>query len=383
MRGGTVTVYRRKYGGGKVVYWLNYIGLDDLRKREPTTARTATEAQAFAAKKATELNKARILGAHSVDSVKPVLFEVFVGTKDKLGEYLTFCKANHTRKTYGTDVCLSKNVMPFFGKKTLRAIAPGDLQRFVDQRVGTISPKTGRPYTPSTINHELMFLSGALREAVKRGYIDRNPVQGVPTLSEHNQKLRWLTKEEEDRLFKFLPEYLRPITTCALHTGMRLGEVLTLKWADVDFRQRMIRVEPAKNHKERHIPMNERLVELLSAMKPASETWEESPHVFTSMRTGVRFDSDGVGHAFKRDARRAGLFGVSFHTLRHTFASRLAQRGVPLNDIRELLGHSDMRVTLRYAHLAPGNLRRAVEVLETEVPVTLASRKEAPISRAM
>lgn len=117
MHGWTVTVYRRKYGSGKVVYWLNYIGLDDLRKREPTTARTLKEAQVFAAKKSTELNKARILGEHPVESVRPVFFEAFVGTMNKPGEHLMFCKSNHTRKTYRSGVSASKDVMPFEARR--------------------------------------------------------------------------------------------------------------------------------------------------------------------------------------------------------------------------------------------------------------------------
>lgn len=107
--------------------------------------------------------------------------------------------------------------------------------------------------------------------------------------------------------------------------------------------------------------MSKALKELLDPLKPESPNWEASPYVFMNPETEDKYVD--VGHAFGRVADRTGLTDVTFHTLRHTFASRLAQVGVPLNTIRELLGHGTMVMTMRYAHLAPNNLREAVEML--------------------
>jgi site-specific recombinase XerD len=91
-----------------------------------------------------------------------------------------------------------------------------------------------------------------------------------------------------------------------------------------------------------------------------------SPYLFTNPETGVGFTN--IDHGYREAVRKAGLSGVNFHTLRHTFASRLVQAGVPLNTVRELLGHGSMQVTMRYAHLAPNNLHEAVAVLAKKGP---------------
>jgi integrase len=139
------------------------------------------------------------------------------------------------------------------------------------------------------------------------------------------------------------------------------------KWADLDFEQRLVRASHTKNHKVRYIPMNERLHGLLESPDHFSGPKGPSPYVFTNPDTGTGFNN--VNGAFERTCERSGFDDVTFHTLRHTFASRLAQAGIPLNNIRELLGHGDMKVTTRYAHLAPNNLREAVETLENRTRI--------------
>src|SRR5258708_15304745 len=106
-----------------------------------------------------------------------------------------------------------------------------------------------KPLRPATVNRELMCISGAFTEAMKRGYIGRNPVVGVPQLPEHNDRLRWLTSKEDGRPPGYAPEFLKPIILTALHAGMRRGEITRLKWADVDFDQRLIRVAESKDRK--------------------------------------------------------------------------------------------------------------------------------------
>ncbi|HYF53476.1 MAG TPA: hypothetical protein VEA41_04395 [Salinarimonas sp.] len=107
----------------------------------------------------------------------------------------------------------------------LRAITPGEIQRYVDQRVGKKSVRTKRPIAPATTNRELMFVSGAPSEAEQRGCIDQNPARRVSQLPEHNDRVRWLTSEEEKSVLGKAPVYLRPIILTALHSGMRQGEI--------------------------------------------------------------------------------------------------------------------------------------------------------------
>jgi integrase len=361
---------------GKHVWCIRIKGLDGRYHRERTEARTREQALAILHQRTAEILKARIIGATSVDALQAKSFSDFVRE-----EYLPHCKATHTPATFKGDASLARILTAYFGKMPLRSINSGEVQRYIDKEAGRIirparvakdannkvvKDKDGKTVMlpavkvrPATVNRQRTFLSGIMTEAERRGYIDRNPARGVQNLPEHNKKLRWLTDSEEDRLLAHAPEYLRPIITVALHTGMRRGEVLALKWADLD--QKLVRVTHTKNHRIRYIPMNSTLKKLLESMKPEATTWEKSPYVFSNEETETKFKD--LSRAFEGACRRAGLEDVTFHTLRHTFASRLAQAGIPLNTVRELLGHGDMTVTMRYAHLAPNNLMEAVQVL--------------------
>lgn len=363
---------------GKPVWCIRYKGLEGKYHRERTEARTREQALALLHQRTTEILKAQLVGASSVDALHPKSFSEFVEQ-----EYLPHCKATHTPATYNGDFSLARILNTHFGKMLLRSINTGEVQRYVDKEASRIirqarpqrdangkvmKDKDGKSIIlppvkvrPATVNRQRTFLSGILSEAERRGYIERNPARGVSNLPEHNDKLRWLTNDEEERLLAHAPGYLRPIILVALHTGTRRGEVLTLKWADLDFGQKLVRVTHTKNHRTRYIPMNSKLEKLLESIKPEATTWEKSAYVFANAETETKFKD--LSRAFEGACRRAGLEDVTFHTLRHSFASRLAQAGVPLNTIRELLGHGDMTVTMRYAHLAPNNLREAVQVL--------------------
>lgn len=361
----------RKHGGVRP-WCVAYVGLDGRRHRERTSALTKGEAEAILRKKLSEITKAKLTDVHSTEALKPRTFERFM--KD---EYLPHCKATHTASTYIRDRSLADAVLRHFGRMTLRSINSGDVQRYVDQRVGA-QTRFKKPIKPATVNRELMCVSGALTEALKRGYIDRNPVVGVSQLPEHNDRLRWLTAQEEERLLGYAPDFLKPIILTALHSGLRRGEIMRLKWADVDQEQRLIRVVESKSHKTRYIPINATLLAVLESIDVFMGEKGPSPYVFTNPATGTRYED--VSHAFDRAATKAGFDDVTFHTTRHTFASRMAQRGIPLKAIQELLGHGSMQMTMRYAHLSPNNLRDAVRALEPGTP-SEPSQAEKPASR--
>ncbi len=210
------------------------------------------------------------------------------------------------------------------------------------------------------VNRELARLKTLFNKAIEWGkYEGENPVRKVNFLKENSGRLRWLEPEEEARLLDACAPSVRPVVLTALHTGCRLGELLSLRWEDVDFRIGLLTVQAAyaKTGETRSIPMNPILTEALRQLKLGANG---QPHVFLSQR-GSRYHS--VRTAFETALRRAGIEGFTFHDLRHTFASRLVMAGVDLATVRDILGHKDIKMTLRYAHLSQDHKRQAVNRL--------------------
>jgi len=169
-----------------------------------------------------------------------------------------------------------------------------------------------------------------------------------------NARTRWLTYEEEEQLLKSAsPEWLSRVIKFALHTGMRRGEILDIKWSSINFKRRLVTVERAKYSKKRSIPMNETLFNLLM-----------QPRVLDTRNRVFPYSASAVKDAFSRARDKAGIKNFKFHDLRHTFATRLVQNGVDLYKIKDLLGHKDLQMSMRYAHHCSESLRSSVEILD-------------------
>jgi integrase len=184
------------------------------------------------------------------------------------------------------------------------------------------------------------------RKAIEWGKAVDNPVTHQKPLRAKNRRLRYLSQEELPRLLSAADESLRPILLVALHTGVRRGELFALLWPDVDFRLGMVRVLHSKNGERREIPMSETLRTTLQALPRHLA----SDYVFPG-KTGQGVVD--IRKRFHRALQEAGIAGFVFHDLRHTFASYLVMAGVDLMTVKEFLGHKDLKMTLRYAHLAP------------------------------
>jgi integrase len=173
-------------------------------------------------------------------------------------------------------------------------------------------------------------------------------------MSEQNQVVeRILSSAEEQRLLDECSERLKPVVVLALHTGMRKSELLNLKWKNIDFVKKMILVEHTKSGRARRIPMNETAEAELLALKSRNGTERVFP--YASIRS-----------AWEGARKRAGLVGLRFHDLRHTFATRLIERGVDPVRVQRLLGHSTLLVTQRYLHASDVGLRNAVAQLDAQ-----------------
>lgn len=217
-----------------------------------------------------------------------------------------------------------------------------------------------RPVHPRTVNIYTGVLSKLLSYAVERGYLPVNPCKGVPKLRESVGKLpRWLSREEYTKLLTAAQtRNLRAFIVLGCYAGLRSGEMRHLRGRDVDLSRGTLTVQSSvsfspKSRRVRTIPMHDEVKALFTEEIKPDALWFPSPRggeAMTSFRT-----------AFAAAVKSAGLPGkVTPHTLRHTFAAWLAQAGVDLLSIRDLLGHSDAAVTQIYAHLSPARLVKAV-----------------------
>ena len=161
-------------------------------------------------------------------------------------------------------------------------------------------------------------------------------------------------------------DHVKPLILLSINTGMRRGELFDLTWSNVNLDRRILTVAgtTAKSNRTRHIPLNREATAVLMGWRAQCEP--EAKLVFENDQ-GQRFDR--VNSSWRRLLKDAAITEFRWHDMRHHFASRLAMGGVDLNTIRELLGHSDYTMTLRYAHLAPEFKLKAVEVLDRELPL--------------
>jgi integrase len=184
-------------------------------------------------------------------------------------------------------------------------------------------------------------------------------------LKENNQRMRYLSYEECQTLIDVCESHLKPIVITALNTGMRKGEILNLKWDDVDLKNGFIFVRETKNGDRRDIPINQKLRSALESLYRGSKKNPRQihiPYVFYYYRTGNPFLD--VKRSFTTALRKAGIKDFRFHDLRHTFASQLVMAGADIAAVRELLGHKTLTMTLRYSHLAPNHKVQTVKLLD-------------------
>jgi integrase len=268
-------------------------------------------------------------------------------------EYFAYYRANRRPRSVIRHETSWHAIQPILGGKRLDEISPFDLERYRRQR-------KQMERSDVTINRELAFLRHLYTIAITWDKATENPVKKVRFARENNGRIRMLSLEEETRLLAYCGPQLRPLVLTALHTGFRKSELLSLTWEDVDFRRRVSTVQAAyaKNGEARSVPMNDVLTATLKAIRMNAAV---DGSVFCN-RNGTPYKS--FRSAFEKAVQKAGLVDFTFHDLRHTFASRLVMSGVDLPTVKELLGHKDISMTLRYTHLSTDHKQHAVRLLE-------------------
>ncbi|MBO0246358.1 MULTISPECIES: site-specific integrase [Vibrio] len=290
--------------------------------------------------------------------------------------YESYLLALNPKTAKQSFMCIKSN-FKHLAHKPMSEITAWDVQQWVSEK-----RKLGR--ASSTISYAYNRLKAAFNRAVEWDFIDSHTLSSVKIVKEDDQRIRYLSKIEEAALLDSLKardvrmrenqkqahrqevpklryvDYLEPLIVMAMNTGMRKGEMLTLCWEHVNFENRYLTItsENAKSKKRRTIPLNDTVFSMLNDWK-AQNYSEESELVFTSNGKPI----DTYQYQWEQLLKDANIHNFRFHDLRHHFASKLVMAAVDLNTVRELLGHADLKMTLRYAHLAPEHKASAVNLI--------------------
>ncbi|MEO0301668.1 MAG: site-specific integrase [candidate division WOR-3 bacterium] len=285
--------------------------------------------------------------------------------KIKFEEMANLFLENYSRinkKSWKRDYFIIKNLNIFFGGRYIYEITNLDIENYKKKRL-----IEGVSY--STINRELACLRTIFNKAVEWKILRNNPPK-ITLYKIDNQRVRYLTLEEINSLINISPEPLRSIIIIALNTGMRRGEILNLKWRDIDFKERIITIYDTKNKEKRYVPINDTTINTLLGIKTNSL----SEYVFPGKDGKGHISEHYISHLFEKAVERAGIKDFRFHDLRHTFASYLVMNGVDLKTVQELLGHKTFNMTLRYSHLSPEHKKLAVEMLEDNYKISIDAK---------
>ena len=338
------------------------------RKKSPMNGKAAT--QRYAEERAAHVVRASV--APQVAANKEVM------TVSEFQEsFLTYSKTNNKPSTVAAKlVALRVHLVPFFGAMKLDAIGPAEVERFK-------AAKLDEDLEKKSINNHLAVLRKLLNLAVEWGALDRAPrvraFRGKPQLISEDE---YLTFDEADRLVRAAEPGWRPFLVVGLKTGLRVGELLALKWQDIDLvaghlvvRRTLWRDQegPPKGGTNRKVDLSD---EAQATLKSHSHL--KGPYVFCAA-SGARLTHSMVKDVVPSACRRAGLgTRITTHGLRHTFASHLVMLGASLKAVQELLGHESIEMTLRYSHLTPDVKREAVRLLDR--PEKLGDIRETEVS---
>ena len=273
-------------------------------------------------------------------------------------QYLPEITVRMTKKGFEGYRCrLNRDLLPLLGDKPLKSI---ELQTIEKWRTKRRAEGKSNGY----IDASVAVARSVLRLALDRKEIDIDPLKGIKPLPVDNSRARYLSDDERRRLSDALAglprgDFMRCGIIMSLNTGIRAGELFTLQWADIDLAAGVLKVQAhnSKSRKARWIPLNH------DALMAIDELAERKAGPYLIHHGGGGPYTSTKFRLFPQFLKGIGITELRWHDLRHDFASRLVQSGVDLNTVRELLGHSDLKMTLRYAHLAPHNARRAVDLL--------------------
>ena len=257
-----------------------------------------------------------------------------------------------------------KRLKRYFSGYLMTEITAKHIKQYQVKRLEELAHNKKTNVSPSTVNREIAIIRNMFNMGIEWGDFIDNPVKkGIMFNEKDFARNRFLSQDEAVKLYNELKGHLKPIVIVTLNTGMRLGEVLNLKWKDCNFEQRKIYLPKTKTGKKEK-PMNQIVYDTLVAW-PKHPTSDyifchpvDTPHAGFS---GKPFRS--IKTAWNKAIEKAGIDNFRFHDLRHTFASYCVMSGVDMKTVSELLGHKTMVMTERYSHLSDSHKQKAVERL--------------------
>jgi integrase len=330
-------------------YWVGF-RFNHRRYRYPSPSNTLTGAKDYEA----QIRQKIARGESIIEEVQKIT--TFAEFSQKWFNLYVLNNNKHT-EVKNKESALRVHLLPFFGKKEISKITSKDIEAYKAKEIATgISFKT--------INNHLIILNKCLNTAEEWEDIDRKPK--VKLLKVQPQKFDFLTKEEACLLLQNSDGRLNEMILIALQTGLRFGEIIALDWDDLDFIARKIIVRHGvadgimgspKSNKIREIPISNEVADLMM------KRYKSKGLVFIPTHDNYLTHNLCLKE-LNRAGARAGIRRIGWHTLRHSFASHLAQNGVSLKVIQELLGHSSIATTMRYSHLTAASLSEAIKTLE-------------------
>ena len=333
------------------IWWMNY-RVNGERIRESAKTSNKKLAEAILAKRKLSIAENRFLDVRRESVVK---------FRDFSSEYLERYSKPNKKSWKSSDLNSIRALNHFFGDLALSKITQAMVEEYVRLRLSAKKHGSdGKEHylAPATVNRELSCLKTMFTKAVEWGRVGSSPCVKVRKLKENNERTRFLTDVEMERLIGAAGTKLRQVITVLIHTGMRKGELQNLKWSDLDFNRNLITLPQTKSGKVRYIPMNNVVKQVLLQRRIA----KESPLlVFSGTKADRPWD---FVTAFIFARKRASLEDVRIHDLRHTFASHLCMKGVDIMTVKELLGHSSLEMTQRYSHLTDRHKAEAVARLD-------------------
>lgn len=331
-------------------WWVDF-SFNRARYRRPSPENSRAGAQAYEA-----LLKQRLARGEPVYGVEASK----TAFKDFAAEWFqTYVKNNNKPSEVASkETILRVHLLPFFGRMNLEKINNFEVEKYKAKKIAA-------GLNLKTVNNHLAVLRMSLRCALEWELIKLAPV--IKRLTLPPQKYDYLTVEECGDLINAAEGIWQDMIVTALGTGLRFGELIALTWDDVNMQLKELTVRQAfsrgvlgspKNNRTRRMPMTDSVYETLKHLQ------KNESYVFTSDGRPLR--QVACIKKLQRICKKAGLRKIGWHCLRHTFASHMAQAGANLVAVQNLLGHSDIRTTMRYAHINGDTLREAIHVLNRE-----------------